>query len=157
MLSLTKRYASYKRLKDWSTKRKPGYYLIVWLYNWLFKKRFYVHRLVAIAFINRNIDWLQVNHIDWDHSNNYVSNLEWVTIYENIYHSHHILSRWNYKPIEVYKDWILFSIFKSTRECCDHLKLYPHYISYCLNWHKKSYKWYTFKYNSIWKNFFKKG
>ena len=40
-------------------------------------KYYYVHRLVAQAFIPCNDESLEVNHIDEDKSNNKVSNLEW--------------------------------------------------------------------------------
>ena len=47
-----------------------------------------VHRLVALAFIpNDNPDRKQVNHIDGDHYNNNVDNLEWVTAKEDTQHS----------------------------------------------------------------------
>lgn len=46
-----------------------------------------IHRLVAIAFIPTTNYNLQVNHIDGDKTNNYVSNLEWVTNSENFNHA----------------------------------------------------------------------
>lgn len=48
-----------------------------------------VHRLVAKVFIpNDDINKVQVNHIDSNRLNNNVSNLEWVTPRENVYHSY---------------------------------------------------------------------
>lgn len=54
------------------------------------KKRanFYIHRLVAIHFIENENNLPQVNHKDGNKLNNHVSNLEWVTASENTYHAH---------------------------------------------------------------------
>lgn len=46
-----------------------------------------VHRLVAIAFCSGRMDGLVVNHKDADRTNNKASNLEWVTVQENVVHS----------------------------------------------------------------------
>lgn len=56
-------------------------------------KTFYVHRLVAIAFIDvpeevaMATDFPEVNHKDGDKSNNTRDNLEWTTPKKNIHHS----------------------------------------------------------------------
>lgn len=63
---------------------KDGY-IVVSLKSPRFIKK--LHRLVAIAFIPNPENKPQVNHIDSNRSNNYVSNLEWVTPKENTQHS----------------------------------------------------------------------
>ena len=46
-------------------------------------KLFYVHRLVAEHFIPNPDNLPEVNHKDWDITNNHVSNLEWITLIDN--------------------------------------------------------------------------
>lgn len=51
-------------------------------------KHQYVHRLIAMAFFDEDITGKDVNHIDGDHWNNYLYNLEIVTRKENIHHAY---------------------------------------------------------------------
>lgn len=50
-------------------------------------RKFYMHRLVAEAFLRRPSNCTEVNHKDLDRANNHVSNLEWVTSSENTRHA----------------------------------------------------------------------
>lgn len=62
-------------------------YKIVNLFYENKRTRKYVHRLVAEAFIEKEEGKNYVNHIDFDRSNNIVSNLEWCTQCENVQYS----------------------------------------------------------------------
>ena len=78
--------ASYRKTKN------DGYYIVN-----LKSKPYYIHRLVAEAFISNSENKLQVNHIDGNKKNNCVDNLEWVTPSENLRHA------WNNNLIVVTK------------------------------------------------------
>lgn len=64
----------------------PNGYLVVGLYDNGSIRRFYVHRLVAYAFLGENKN-LTVNHKDENKLNNNILNLEYMTIAENIRYS----------------------------------------------------------------------
>jgi hypothetical protein len=65
-----------------------GKYRMVYYYDGKIKRQFYVHRLVAEAFIDNPDNKQYVNHIDGKPSNNSVANLEWVTSSENQMHAY---------------------------------------------------------------------
>ena len=48
---------------------------------------YYIHRLVSQTYLDNQLNLPEVNHIDFNRSNNSVSNLEWVTPKENMKHS----------------------------------------------------------------------
>lgn len=77
-----------RRIGELKPYVNEGGYLRVNLYNRFGKvKKYYVHRLVALHFINQEKGKNVVNHINGDKSNNHVANLEWCSQKENIKHS----------------------------------------------------------------------
>lgn len=64
-------------------------YLIVGLRIKTIRKNYYVHRLVAEAFVEKKEGKNVVNHLDYDKRNNRAENLEWCTQKENTVYSSH--------------------------------------------------------------------
>lgn len=58
-----------------------------------FSHRFFVHRLVASAFIPNPNNLPQVNHIDGNKQNNHYTNLEWCDQSYNVLHSYRVLHK----------------------------------------------------------------
>lgn len=50
-------------------------------------KNFYVHTLVALTFLGKKPEGLTVNHKDTNKKNNHYSNLEYLSIQENLEHA----------------------------------------------------------------------
>lgn len=73
-----------KKLKPILNKR--GYYKVELSKNGK-QKRYFIHRLVAINFIDNPYNKEQVNHKDGCKTNNCVDNLEWCTNLENQRHA----------------------------------------------------------------------
>ncbi len=68
------------------TKTKAGYY-IVNLHIDKKRKKMYVHRIVALCYIDNPENKATVNHKNGDKGNNSVSNLEWLTQTDNTKHA----------------------------------------------------------------------
>jgi len=70
-------------------QRKNGNgYLIVGLRVNDIQVTYRVHRLVAEAYLEKPFENATVNHIDGNKENNNVSNLEWISLKDNIIHSY---------------------------------------------------------------------
>lgn len=72
--------------------KKIGYESINLFYSRKKYDRIKIHRLVAMLFIENNLNKEFVNHINGIKHDNRVENLEWVTRSENSKHSFHILN-----------------------------------------------------------------
>jgi len=69
--------------------KKNGYFQIDFRKKSI-RKKYYIHRLVALAFIANPENKGEVNHKNGNKSDNTTNNLEWVTHKENLKHSHDI-------------------------------------------------------------------
>ena len=104
------------------------------------RKKEYVHRLVAITFIPRENHNTEVNHIDRNRNNNYLSNLEWVTRKENVEKSS------KPKAILVFRSGEYVGEYKKINDACDALNLTGSNVSACLHGNQKTHKGYTFRF-----------
>lgn len=91
------------------------------------KRREYVHRLVAEAFIPKiSHERIWVNHKNGDPTDNRVENLEWVTPGENIAHGYRKNGRRHHaekRVAAVDNDGVLFASFRSMSDAARFLKV----------------------------------
>lgn len=122
-------YKTKKFLKPRQTKRG---YLQVMLYKNSKGKNYYIHRLVAIAFIDNPNNLLQVNHKDEDKTHNWINNLEWITHKENNNYGTHNerMGKTHRKPIYCIE---LDKIFDCQSFVCKELGINPGQLSGVLN------------------------
>jgi len=106
-----------------------------------------VHRWLAEKHINKPEGADQVNHIDGDKLNNNLSNLEWVSHRDNLYHAMDTgLHAWGRIKLEatnkITKDTV---VYLSQAEAARDLNIHQGNISKCLSGLRKSAGGYTFK------------
>ena len=94
-------------------------------------KHFYVHRLVALAFVPNSNGYKYINHKDEDKSNNDVSNLEWCTAKYNCNYGNHTkklkksyILNGNNRPIDVYDmNGVFLKTFDCSNDVCRDLNI----------------------------------
>lgn len=151
MVSNMGRVKSIKSNKILSNHIKCGY-LAVYIENNKDKirKTPCIHILVANLFCKKpNVEnKLCINHIDGNKHNNYSSNLEWITISENIKHAYNIgIKKISSKPIiimDMNNNFI--AEFNSIKEACLKYNLIDSRVSEVCKGIRKSHKKYKFKY-----------
>ena len=136
-------------------------YLNVDLFKNRKKKRYKIHRLVAITFIPNIDNKPEVNHIDGNKENNCISNLEWTTSSENMQHAFkmglakvnkNMKGRFgtdnpNSKPVNQYTlDNEPHTSWDSTKDIERELKIHHSHISKCCKGKLKTAGGYVWKY-----------
>ena len=116
-------------------------YKIVGLHKERKRKNFYLHRLVAEHFLLNPQNKKYINHLDYDTSNNTVTNLEWCTQKENVAYSvsHMKKPRKKYKPTNTGEKYISKKISRNktyyvvniaTKGICKYFKCLNDAINY---------------------------
>lgn len=82
----------------------------------------YLHRIIAIAYIENPLNLPQVNHKDGNKYNNEISNLEWCDNSFNQLHKNYTLKHGNCKPVKCVETNITYaSAAEAERQTsCDH-------------------------------------
>ena len=173
-------YGKERKVKKWDGERlikkaiktqeisREGYARVSLFKNGVSKK-YSVHRLVAIVFIDNKENKSDVNHKDGNKLNNNVNNLEWVSKSENVKHSINILkNKCGLKFYEKGKNWYkeknlpapaskkvlmfdknnnLIKEFATVTDAGLFLNKHPAQISYYIN-KKRNNKFYNFKFKT---------
>jgi hypothetical protein len=111
-------------------------------------KHYYIHRLVALTFLDNQDNKKIVNHIDGNKLNNNIENLEWVTSLENNLHAINtgLIKRCK-KVIQYDKNMNKLNEFKSIKEASNCLSIGKHCIfGSCSGKYKTNKSEYIFRY-----------
>lgn len=112
------------------------------------RKRFLVHRLVALHFCEGYAEGLVVNHKDGNKINNISTNLEWVSRSENDIHAFKHNLRFSPNTKKIYKydlEGKLIAEYKSIVEASEIDNVSTTGISYVINGKYKQWKGYVYK------------
>lgn len=100
-----------------------------------------VHRLVAQAFIENPNNYEEVNHIDEDKTNNYITNLEWCTHFYNMNYGTRTDRAKDKQKIAQCKKVLCITtntIYNSIKEASQILNISSSNICYCCNGKRKT-------------------
>lgn len=112
------------------------------------KKGFFVHRLVACAFIDNPHNYPIINHKDENKLNNNVSNLEWCTVlYNNRYGTKGIRTGKHFAKavVQLTLEGVYVDTFKSLHEISRKYGYAPINISRCCNHVPRKFSAYGYK------------
>lgn len=102
-------------------------------------KKYLVHRLIALTFVDNPNNYNIVDHIDNDTTNNAASNLQWCTQAFNVQKSYATMSPIrNYREVILFKNNIPLREFQSITEACNYAVRYFNCSTSSLSKYRKS-------------------
>lgn len=135
------------------------WYCQINLWRYWKRKNFFIHRLVAQAFIPNQENKPQVNHINWVKTDNRVENLEWLTASENIRHAfknwlmtcNFPIRFWKNNPtskgiIQLSEKWVHIKIWDCVMDVERNLWIKNSNIVKCLKWKRNFAWWFKWEY-----------
>ena len=145
--SYTLRYMKMGDIKSQRCNNK-GYYEVDLFKNNIQDTRT-VHRLVATAFLPNPNNLPEVNHINENHQDNKLENLEWVTRLQNIRHGtgRKRMGRAHWTPVEQYTlDGTFIKRWECMQQAADELHLHMTHISAVCRGRARTHGGYLWKY-----------
>jgi len=136
-----------RSLKNWVLKLEDiKWYKYIQLSKKWIRKKYLVHRLVGLAFMKLVDNKNEINHIDWDKSNNNKDNLEWSNRSDNTRHCVDILWK-NCKRVWKYDlKWKLIEIYNSTIQASIKNWLNKSSVWKVCKWQRKTAWWFNYKF-----------
>ena len=122
-----------------------GYYQVTFYNEDHKRKKFLVHRLVALAFIPNPNNFPQINHKDENRLNNSADNLEWCTALYNNHYGTALIRQIDAKsnPIEQYTlGGRIIATYRSAKIAGDLFGFNHHHIQTCCNTGNIGYGYY---------------
>lgn len=135
----------HKSVRILTPNKQHNGYLRICLHKDCKQKRFFVHRLVAEAFIPNSGNKPHINHINGKKDDNRVENLEWATREENMQHAFNtgLTHIWNKKKVICLETDV---VFNSASEAEKSMNLCANKVSAVCRGNRKSTGGYTFMY-----------
>lgn len=145
-------------VRFWKQKLKrssvSNWYALIALRKEKLLRALYVHRLVYETFIWKISIGLEINHIDWNKLNNWISNLECCSHKDNMIHAYKnwligskkwIASKRRKPVIQLDRYWKIIWEYVSMSEAQTQTWVHQSNISQCINWVNNTWWWFIRK------------